>query len=392
MRWRTASTALLHLAAGVCALLSLGAAPPTPQDPEPGPPLFRPEPDEALSHWDVRLGAGTTTLILKGCATDGTAPVAAGAALLAGRYLDFWLLHDLNVLKRLPDDWLKKIKDREVIEEADEEPLVYGRVLGVAHGTSQNTFDRAARKDVKAANLFDDPDGHRGQVVRGEGMLRRITRLKTFRVAREAGVNALFEAWVFPDALNAQPFCVVFTDWPEGLDPELLGKEKLDPGVRVRFAGYFYKIHAYESREQGKGRTKYAPLVIGNSLTVTGTPPRKGDAFGWVSSLVFAIPAMFLGLLFAVVGITYWVRRNDALMFRRLMAARDNGFVPPTPDAIPVAAPVQAATPAAHRANPNAPQRAATPVPAAHRADATSSDSGNPGGSRDGPAAEDAGG
>src|SRR5262249_29516108 len=157
-------------------------------------------------------------------------------------------------------------------------------------------FERKVNKTLTYAHLFNTPEKYRGQVVQAEGRLRRINRFDPPPEAARAGVNDRYEAWIINDAVGPNPYCVVFTEWPAGLPRDLLGKERIDQHIVVRFAGYFYKRYRYTAADSKAGATREALLLIGHSLRVL-TMDQPGDAAGagWAYSLIWVILGLFGG-------------------------------------------------------------------------------------------------
>jgi len=415
--------------AALLAPVASAAGPPTEQPPEPGPPLFRPEAIDAanaarwvgstfgvltprtagfgamavvyggedkrvmawellgpLSHHDTRIAIGATTTVLGGF----NGPAVGPAFILAGHHFNCWAIQDVGRFRAIPKDWLGIIEDKKPVRLGHDESEVYGRFLGLAQHTAPATMLKASRDDLTPGQLVNDSAFYRGEAIQGEGILRRVIRERPTREAAERGVNHIYEAWVFPEAMGGQPVCFVFTDWPAGLPRSVLGKEKLANGVRVRFAGYFFKTISYTTKDKDQ-REKLAPLVVGNTLYLpdADAPPRKENVAAWVKPLIYAVPILFAALIFIVVGFTYWLRRTDGALQRRLMAARSADWVPPPPDAVPVAAAV--AAPAQPRPRVAFPQRTNLPARPGGRGDSSSSGDG-PKGAGDKSPDEDAGG
>jgi hypothetical protein len=400
------STAIVLGAALSLAPALWAAAPPVAPEPEPGPPLFQPEAastaatarwvtstfglvtphtgsfsalgvvfggeDERVAAWEIlgplatrdsRILAGAVTLALKGVAPDGLAALGSPAGLLAGHMANCWALQDISRYRPLPRDWLGVIEDKKPIQIGKSEAEVYGRALGLAHNTLPETLFKAARSDLNPSQLVADPAFYRGEAVQGEGVLRRILRLPPTPEAAEEGVNALYEAWVFSEAMSARPVCFVFTEWPAGLSPSVLGKEKLDGTIRVRYAGYFLKSLAYPTKDRGQPE-KFAPLIVGNTLQIPTSrgAGEKEDLTAWLRPIVYAVPAAFAGLIFLVVGLTYWLRKTDHALQKRILAARASEWVPPPPDAVPVAAPLAPPAPARPVSRAGYPRRPTLPA------------------------------
>jgi hypothetical protein len=257
--------------------------------------------------------------------------------LQAGDHLRCWQLLDTDVVRPFPRPFKDPglIRDGRQIPVGTPETKAYADVLVMAHYTSAASFLRAGRQDLAYEHLFGNPKRFRGEVVRIEGRLRRIRWHAEDQLPPEAqaeGVTDLYSAWVFSDQSSNNPYRIVFTVLPDGFDRKLLGKEKIDPPLQVRFAGYFFKKWRYTAEDSRPGTAREAPMLIGRSLTVLPAPPAPPDDPENRSGVLLTL---FVGLLaltaVVVVGLTYWFRHTDDRVRRRLLAARPDGFVTPTP-------------------------------------------------------------
>src|SRR5262249_15504660 len=112
--------------------------------------------------------------------------------------------------KPLPSHW----------NQDEDEQRSYNIVLFEASRISADAFRKSARKDITYAHLFNHPSKYRGQIIHLEGTLRQLTRLEPPTTAKAAGVNDMYEGWVFdPQRFGADPWCVLFTDLPTGISP-----------------------------------------------------------------------------------------------------------------------------------------------------------------------------
>lgn len=218
---------------------------------------------------------------------------------------------------------LAGIEDRTPVRNADEnlfEAQAYTFVLVQAHQLSAAALAKAARRDVRYIHLFEEPGTYRGQVIHLEGQLRMLRRFSAPRLAVKEGVPELYEAWVF-DALNYyNPYCVLLTELPPGVQ---VG-ERLD--YQVTCDAYFFKRYRYKA---GDG-TRDAPLLIGKTVTVKAVPaavPESEWSFGKMFLPVFLSFVMVtVGL---VVGLTYWFRRGDRRVHEQVRRTVAPNFRPP---------------------------------------------------------------
>ncbi|MFO0841885.1 MAG: hypothetical protein U0797_05715 [Gemmataceae bacterium] len=294
--------------------------------------------DGPLTNRHSRVSLGASSLALAGLGPSAGALSALGV-LEAGQQLDCWSLIDTDHFRPLPEDWLKVITDNEPIGAGGVEAEVYSRALIRANFTSSKAFKRAARKDVTYAHVYGEPARYRGTVVRVEGRLLRVNRFDPPHEAQEAGVNDVYEAWVFNEQLGTNPYCVLFTEWPAGLPRDLLGEGRIDRVVRVAIDGYFFKRYRYNANDP-RGRELDAPLVIGHGLLLLGPAAADDGSATFPIKLVMGVfGAVFGGLIVGVVAVTYWYRRSDRRIRRRILARMPEFALPP-PEAAPVAAPV----------------------------------------------------
>jgi hypothetical protein len=288
-----------------------------------------------------RIPLGAASAVLAGFPNGLPAPGLAAVlgefgTLVTGDYLGCWALQDTDVFRNLPDGVLRVVRDNTGLSTGTPEAESYDFVVVRAFYTSARAFAGAVRHDLTYTHLMEDSERYRGEVVRVEGLLRRINRHPpTWRADNEGGVRDLYEAWIFPESLGAHPYCVLFVEWPAGLPRDVLGKEKINQPPTVRLDGYFFKRYRYDAAKNGG--TRDAPLVIGHTLVVLVRPDELAETKSYVKSLVVVFLVLVAGVLFGVLGLTYWYRRNDNAIRRRLLQARAPEFILPPPDAMPVA-------------------------------------------------------
>ena len=105
-----------------------------------------------------------------------------------------------------------------------------------------------------------DSDEYRGRLITIEGDLRRLTELPVpdASLAETHGVTRLYEAWIItPDSGNS-PWRVVATD----IVDDLPLADSIDPPIRVRVTGSFFKRVGYASQ----GGLHTAPLLLANRI------------------------------------------------------------------------------------------------------------------------------
>ena len=108
-------------------------------------------------------------------------PVTAFTLVQAGNGFSLWSGLSENVeadvSKAPPLVNLESVKDGEPIR-SGEEGLAYCEALVKAHQTSDQAFARSATRNLIYANLFNEPQLHRGKVIHFEGKLKRLARFE----------------------------------------------------------------------------------------------------------------------------------------------------------------------------------------------------------------------
>jgi hypothetical protein len=190
------------------------------------------------------------------------------------------------------------------VRNADEnlfESEAYNYVLVQANKTPAEAFARSARRDVTFAHLFEEPSVYRGQVIHVEGQLRMLRKFTPPRLAANEGVKDLYEAWIF-DAIHVRnPYCVLFTELPPGLQPG----ERLD--YQVAFDGYFFKRYRYQAADGWRD----APLLIGHTVafrTLPAASEPESPLYDWIVPIFLVALA---GTVVMAIGTAWWFRHGD---------------------------------------------------------------------------------
>jgi hypothetical protein len=231
-------------------------------------------------------------------------------------------IHDLQPLRLEGDD------DREPFED----------VLLHAHSFPADDLAAAARRDVSVSDLSAKDkafrDDLRFELVHIEGKLKRLKRIPALGRLQAAGIEYVYEAWIFPrTGRTTDPVCVYLTRRPEGVEPA----DDFTPGVPVATAAYYFKLLEYESnqpnpKDPNRSLFRRAPLLLGQTLSVTTeTPPDNAS----ITSLV-TLSLVFGGVVLAgLVGLAVWLRRSDGGSRRATTHRLRNPYTPP-PDEPPV--------------------------------------------------------
>lgn len=210
-----------------------------------------------------------------------------------------------------------RIEDGSPIRSESQNPdeyAAYNYVLTFARQFSMADLESAARRDVTFRDLFNPVrKDFKLELVYFEGRLKRLRSIGATRQLKQAGIDTLYEAWLFPTG-QVNPICVLVTELPTGLTPqEDLKRDTMN--VPVGIAGFSFKLMTYESAEPSakdanRGKLRQAPLLMGRSFTVlpdTGRNP-SDDWYGTFLPGVIGVG----GLIAAVAtGLALWYRRGD---------------------------------------------------------------------------------
>src|SRR5207249_7587264 len=175
------------------------------------------------------------------------------------------------------------------VRNADEnlfESQAYNFVLVQASKVSPQAFAHGARRDVTFAHLWEQPGDYRGQVIHIEGRLKRLRKFDAPRLAAAEGIACVYEGWVFSEEYFSNPFCVLVTELPRGLEPA----EKLEH--QVAFDGYFFKRYRYRA---GDG-LREAPLLIGRTLAMRDPAPTDSSP-SFSQSFLLLLLTFFAGVV-----------------------------------------------------------------------------------------------
>ena len=205
----------------------------------------------------------------------------------------------------------KKIGDVRRLESAIKEHQAYDYVLNFAKRQPIERLRKYSIKDVPVENFYREiRKDYLRELIHVEGKLALVQSMKpTDELQELAGINELFEVWVFPKGSN-KLFCVVVSELPDGVK---IGEQ--DFTTLVSFDAYYFKLWHYESRRR-KGDTEdpdkrqweRAPLFLGKTIEVRGVEKvestfSSGMLYGIVGGLgALCLTAVLLGL---------WFRKGD---------------------------------------------------------------------------------
>jgi hypothetical protein len=173
---------------------------------------------------------------------------------------------------------------------------------------------------------MSDPNDYRGDVVHVEGRLKRVRRFNP-PIATD-NIRDLYEGWMFVRERGADPVCLLFTELPEGLSVA----DKME--AKVAFDGYFFKRYRFKTADSGPNQAREAPLLIGRSLILLGTPvvSTKDSSDGDSSAILIGFLGMVAMTVTLALGLTWWFRRSDRHVRARLAGAISRDFQVPLPD------------------------------------------------------------
>jgi hypothetical protein len=204
------------------------------------------------------------------------------------------------------------------------EYAAYGETMLAASKTSARAFANSARETagVTYEELLTHPARYRGKVVHVEGPLRQLRRFEAPAYLQARGISHLYEGWVVNRTKPRRPWCLLFTDLPDGFR---VG-EQVD--YQVTFDGYFFKKYKYRAGD----KDFYAPQVVGRALA---QPVRKSSAGTFSTVFVVALTALVGGIIGLVVGLSWWFRRGDRRVRTRLAGAVSAPGFDPAHAAVP---------------------------------------------------------
>jgi hypothetical protein len=259
-----------------------------------------PRAPQPLDGIDFRVKHGPDDLPLESFrlathATDADSPPAAG--------LD---------LRQLPADWLSGVQDQRIGRLRNEEADIR-RICERLQTVSQQQLVEAAERDASFRVVNVEPDQYRGRLLYLEAALWRLAPYPIQDA--EHGDLSLWQAWVFTADSGNNPWVVLLTQKPDGVEPG----DALDRPVHV--AGYFFKRYGYPT-EDG---LHVAPMLIAKALSLAPTLAAEKRQTEDVTHYVIGALTV-IALCFAVVIWRFTVsdRRFQHSPLARLATAQDS--------------------------------------------------------------------
>lgn len=188
-----------------------------------------------------------------------------------------------------------------------DEYRAYNYVLMHADSFPTSELLEHARRDVTFRDLLSEHrEEFQFQLIRFEGRLKRMKRIEATAELKDAGIEFLYEAWVFP-LLGTEPICIVVTEPPAGLEPESI----YQPAKVVTIPGYYFKALRYDAEERVEGEpqknvVRRAPLLLGHSFELHPEPQGVDSSVD-----LMVILAIIAGILVVVFAYIWWVRKGD---------------------------------------------------------------------------------
>ncbi len=212
-----------------------------------------------------------------------------------------------------------RVEDDVKVRSEGENPhefTAYNEVLIHASRLEAADLERHAVRDVLFRDLVvDSRKDYQFKLVYLEGRLKRLRRLEPTRPLAEAGIKDLYEGWLFPQN-GTEPVCVLTTELPEGLEPSL----EYTPSKHAGVAAYSFKLMRYEATDPddaSKMIVRRAPLLMGRSFKVFPEKPAP-DGAEWWGGFLPALLAALAGITAVTLGLTWWFRRGDRSVQKRL--------------------------------------------------------------------------
>jgi hypothetical protein len=226
----------------------------------------------------------------------------------------------------LSSEWLEKIRDGTPMpdfrgkaedERRPDQVAIYKiwmEAIANAFNTPPDAFAKSAEENshVTFAHLYNNPSMYRGKVIPITGRLARLRKYEA-SWATKAGINYVYEGWIFGPTRGSNPFQVIFPILPEGL------KEAETMDVQVSFNGYFLKKLKYQAADRSKNPTYLeTPLFIGPTLTLLRKPQEAADTASLPLAALAGLVALIVAVTIGLVLISWYFRRGDQALQKRL--------------------------------------------------------------------------
>jgi hypothetical protein len=227
------------------------------------------------------------------------------------------------------------VEDRTDVGVNPWETLARNYLVNHARQVAIGELAKAARRDVFYVNLMSDPSSYRGEPIHLTGRLHRLIQFEAPKGLWNDGIKTLYEAWINPTEKDPSTvYCVVLTE-----KPALDLAEKFDPAPYVSCDAFFFKIYRYAAKKDAKDLNKRvwrdAPLFMGRTLALATAPKPPEEADSPLAGTLIPGVMIAISLLIALFfGLTWWFRRGDRKVQKRIREARHSEFVAPTDQSV----------------------------------------------------------
>jgi hypothetical protein len=223
-------------------------------------------------------------------------------------------------------DLLRYVEDNLPVQNATQnryEAQVYDQIILHAHRLPIDLLRRSATTRINFAHLFgDDRANYRGALVHITGRLRLLRQLDLPPTLQglEDGVTHLYEAWIFVEEFGGNPYCVICTELPRGLEPS----ESIDRQVETD--AFFFKRYRYAAKDGWRD----APLLIARTIQPIAQSP-AGSLWTTPSAALAGVLAVVGGTVVIAGSVVWWFRRQDRIARRQVSEAMQKSTEwPPT--------------------------------------------------------------
>ncbi len=189
------------------------------------------------------------------------------------------------------------VEPKYLAEVRDDTPFRYAErhawfnLLDVLNRTKQSELRGAAIGQATFAQLFQQPDDYRGELVTIRGVVRRAHRLST--PENDVGIETFYQLWISPDDHRSSPIVVYCLKLPSGFP---LG---MDLREDAQITGFFFKRWAYKAADMVRTAPVLAAKTLAWQQPVESSKPPSTDpitlgAIVGVSALASGIALFFV--------------------------------------------------------------------------------------------------
>jgi len=160
-------------------------------------------------------------------------------------------------------------------------------------------------------DAFRNPEECTGLAFTLRGHLRRLEKLESVSGEGEAKGREIpvYEAWLFTEESQGNPWVVLFSELPEGITPGP------DLNERVEVVGYFVKLASYQAQDA----RRVVPMIVAPRLQKVVSDDSRGTTNRWLYG------GLVLLLLLGCVG--WWKTRSSRRRVERLRARLKDGSI-----------------------------------------------------------------